>query len=683
MALEFDLAQTFYIDKDAVRQADTIFITSIDLYFKTIPVAGKTSTGIYKPGVSVYVCPVDNEIPVLDQTFPEIARVDYDNIYQSNTASTATTFSFNFPVAVKTTQSYAILVKFDGSDNEFGLWWNKGGEKILNTTNSTQVNSGKVDGFFYTITNGKQLTPLKDADLKFSIKIAKFNSTSSTFKIQNNNNEFIKFYANSISGNFKGGEYVWQNNAPSTGNVVSNSSIVTIVGTGTTFTSTLQVGDKFVITDGTVGNADVRSVVTVANNTYLTIDIAPSFSNATAKYIITPVATIYDVNGLAERLTLESSTANSAVYFTTDSFIKGVDSEASCKIEAVEDFEASFLRPSYNVFTPAGTSTNVAINVANSTYSTAAGNKVSAEIGQIRFIDSYQGVFASRSQEVLNSGTLFNNAKSFESELTFTTINPYTSPYVKEENLDAFVSRYDINNSSTNEHISQGNATSKYISKRVVLADGQDAEDLRVYLSAYKPANTSILVYGKFHNNTDPDPFDDKNWTRLELVTDSNVLSNPFNRNDLVELEYKIPYYQAGTVAAGLYTTQNGNNVITGIGATVNTEISVNDLVKIYQPNFPNNHIISIVTAANTTSLTIGDVVSNASMVSTGLLIDKISEKNSGFINIQNNNVIRYYNTSYSALDGYKTFAIKIVLLSTSEYRVPHVNDLRAIAVSA
>ena len=62
---------------------------------------------------------------------------------------------------------------------------------------------------------------------------------------------------------------------------------------------------------------------------------------------------------------------------------------------------------------------------------------------------------------------------------------------------------------------------------------------------------------------------------------------------------------------------------------------------------------------------------------------DKITEKNSGFINIQNNNVIRYYNSSYSAFDGYKNFAIKIVLLSATEYRVPHVNDIRAIAVSA
>jgi hypothetical protein len=55
MAIDFDLAQTFYIDKDSVKQADTIFITSVDLYFKTKPVAGKTKTGIYQPGASVLI----------------------------------------------------------------------------------------------------------------------------------------------------------------------------------------------------------------------------------------------------------------------------------------------------------------------------------------------------------------------------------------------------------------------------------------------------------------------------------------------------------------------------------------------------------------------------------------------------------------------------------------------------
>jgi hypothetical protein len=415
----------------------------------------------------------------------------------------------------------------------------------------------------------------------------------------------------------------------------------------------------------------------------MTIDTAPSFSNAAGFYLKTPVGTVYDFNTLNERLTLENSTANSTSYFANNGVIHGVDSSASCKIEYIENFEANQVRPAFNIITPASTYSNVAINIANSTYYQSSGNKASVENNQIKFVDTYPAIIASRSYEVLNGGTLFDGAKSLESEITFNTINIYTSPYAKEENLDLFVNRYEINNDATNEYTNSGNSTTKYVAKRVVLADGQDAEDLRVYISAYKPANTDIKVYAKFHNNVDPEPFDDKNWTILELVTDKGLLSNPSNRNDVIEFEYKVPSYHTGVSANGLYTTQLGNNVIIGTDVVVNTAISVNDLVKVYQPNFPNNHIISVVTAANTSTLTVADSISNSSMVSAGLKIEKITDTHAAFVNVQNGNIIRYYNTTNGAYDGYKTFAIKIVLLADNNYRVPHINDLRAIAVSA
>lgn len=683
MATEFDLAQSFYIDKDAVRLADVCFITSVDLYFRTKPGVGKSVTGFNKPGVSVYLCPVDNEVPNLDAAFSTFARVEYDSINTSNVAGAPTTFKFSRPIIVRTGYVYAVLIKFDGSDPDFQLWWNKAGEVVLNTTNQTQVSSGKVDGFFYTITNGKQLTALRDADLKFDLKIAKFTSSSETFKVQNNANEFLVYYANSISGNFKGGEYVWQNNAPSVGTVTVNATSTSVVGNGTLFSSTLQVGDKFVVTDGTVGNADVREVKSIANNTFLTVDYSFTFNSNTANYIKTPVATIYDVNGLAERIVLENSTANSTVMFMVDKQLNGVDSLASCKISEIEDFQASFIRPALKINTPAGTYANLTVNIANSSYVKLNNREQSAENGSVVYIDDYPGVFASRSHEVQNGATLFNNSKSFDVAMSFTTANEYVSPYASEESLDVFVNRYVINNSAEDEYKSTGNAISRYVSKRVVLADGQDAEDLRAYITGYKPANTDIKVYAKIVNGVDSEPFDDKYWTELELVTDKGILSNPYNRDDVKEFEYKIPTYHSGIAANGLYTTTFGSAVITGTGTVVNTAIAVNDVVRVYQPLFPNNHIISVVTAANTSSFTIADPISNTSMVSTGLVVEKVIEKHSAFINVQNNNVVRYFNQSYSAFDGYKIFAIKVVLLSDTDYRVPHVNDLRVIALSA
>ena len=65
------------------------------------------------------------------------------------------------------------------------------------------------------------------------------------------------------------------------------------------------------------------------------------------------------------------------------------------------------------------------------------------------------------------------------------------------------------------------------------------------------------------------------------------------------------------------------------------------------------------------------------------MLVDVITEKNSAFLNNQNFNIVRYFNKSGAKYDGYKAFAVKIVLLADNYYLVPRVTEYRAIAVSA
>ena len=63
--------------------------------------------------------------------------------------------------------------------------------------------------------------------------------------------------------------------------------------------------------------------------------------------------------------------------------------------------------------------------------------------------------------------------------------------------------------------------------------------------------------------------------------------------------------------------------------------------------------------------------------------IDVITDKSSAFLNNQNYNIVRYFNSSLAKYDGFKVFAVKIVLLSSASYLVPRVEEYRAIAVSA
>ena len=69
-----------------------------------------------------------------------------------------------------------------------------------------------------------------------------------------------------------------------------------------------------------------------------------------------------------------------------------------------------------------------------------------------------------------------------------------------------------INNTTTNEYGASGSADAKYISRTVTLADGLDAEDLKIFVNAWKPAGTDVKVFAKVLNQADGTSFTDANW---------------------------------------------------------------------------------------------------------------------------------------------------------------------------
>jgi hypothetical protein len=83
---------------------------------------------------------------------------------------------------------------------------------------------------------------------------------------------------------------------------------------------------------------------------------------------------------------------------------------------------------------------------------------------------------------------------------------------------------------------SGGNSNVRYITRRVTLADGFDSGDLRVYLTAYKPAESNIYVYYKILSQSDPDDFDDKNYQLMTQLGNENFTS--INSVDYRELTF-------------------------------------------------------------------------------------------------------------------------------------------------
>jgi hypothetical protein len=86
-----------------------------------------------------------------------------------------------------------------------------------------------------------------------------------------------------------------------------------------------------------------------------------------------------------------------------------------------------------------------------------------------------------------------------------------------------------------------------------------DAEDLRVYLTAYKPSGSNILVYYKIMHSDDSDGIGEKYWIPMTLntsqgFTSATRYSSSENQDDFLELVYDVPTW-SDTYKAGANTT--------------------------------------------------------------------------------------------------------------------------------
>jgi hypothetical protein len=159
-------------------------------------------------------------------------------------------------------------------------------------------------------------------------------------------------------------------------------------------------------------------------------------------------------------------------------------------------------------------------------------------------------------------------------------------------------------------------ASSRYISKSVTLAPGQEAEDIRCFLTAYRPNDTDLIVYSKVQNKNDVDTYFSKSWSRLLDLSSGALKSSTSNKNDYVELEYGFPVSQelfANSCNGLNAVTFNGTSAVSVYDNTIsipfaNTKFSVNDRVlyrsvtgSVITP-FSNNSYY-YVSAANTSTL--------------------------------------------------------------------------------
>jgi len=261
------------------------------------------------------------------------------------------------------------------------------------------------------------------------------------------------------------------------------------------------------------------------------------------------------------------------------------------------------------------------------------------------------------------------------SSVTFATNSIFTSTYA----------RYVINNDYTKEETNYGNAWAKHVTTKVNFADGEEAEDLLVYLTAYRPPGTDFKVYARIHNLLDSDSFDVKDWTLLEQTDGIGVYSSPNNPADMKEFTYNVTAYpNTDYVFTGTVATTLNSNTITGSNTLFTTNLVANDMVRIYQPLFPNNYMVGVVgSIGSNVSLTPTAPVSNNGLVGSGLKMDKIKFPHQAYNDILNSNVVSYFNSNMVRFDTYDTFQLKVVFLSNNDTVIPKIDDIRSVGTTA
>lgn len=627
------IAQSFTIEN--IPAAVTgVFLTKIGLYFRSKD---------FTLGCSVFVCEMENNMPdqsrIIGRAHLASSQINVSRGPTLGESLVETIFELDFPVYLLANRDYAFFIQPDGNSPNYGVWISETGN--FDVTTNEQVFSNPYSGIMFISANRKTWTAIQKEDITFNLYRARFTQTTGNAIFKNETDEYI-----SVDGFTK-----------------ANT------------TASLAVGDLVLTVDSA---ANIGNVTSIVSNT---------LTNAVS-------GRIQWVNEAEGELWIDSSTANSSSYFsnTTNptiaiyrvaqqgnaSLINANTLIAYANITSVDNLKYHVVVPKFGVLQPSRTSLEYRFKGTSTSNVIDADYKVITNEVEYEFLD-FERHAMSRSNEIND----LSSNKSSIFDITLNTTSDLVSPVINLSRKSTLFVENIINNDYTNEHTRYGNAVTKYVSKKVVLADGQEAEDLKVFLTAHRPPETDIKVFVKLWNNEDAETFDEKVWTELEYTNGGDLIyTSPTNVRDYREYEFNVPSINAVAYAAfannatstedplsGTINISNNSNIITGTGTAFNTEISVGDRIRVVSNDY--FAIRTVVNIANSTQLTVDN----------GLQASNTASLYYVFNDGGNDGIVEYRNTSNSRFIGYKEFAIKIVLLSSNPVKVPRLNDVRAIAL--
>lgn len=516
---------------------DGLFLTSVDVF-----VAEKhPNLGVWfeiremANGGSI----TKNQVP-----FSEVWYKSEDVPISPDGKSNPLNIRFPAPIFLEKNVQYALVIHTEGTNPNYYFWGARLGETDINT--GLPVQTRALKGTYYTTNNNTNWDIVPDVDLTMKFYRASFSTSAGTILLGNKPVEKLRIQ-------------------DQTQNLVRYGEVVK---TGDKFSLANVVGDDVNATDIIFGLSSGVTSTVLYKDSYLSMDktgfingenVTVSFANSTPKAIS---ASIFDLETGRAILDKYSTTVNTAIVNLTSSngLFRANDklimeaTNDTATISSVENFRYSVVdfEPSFLNFRLCSIDWEMK-TVSNT-----------ANVGTFTRISPSENYYFKDERAILsrsNEDLLLNGDRSNQVRITLSTASDFVSPVIDLGRTHSIYIDTLINNDTTNENAASGGELyNKYISKTITLADGQDAEDLKVFLTAYRPPTTDVKVWAKILHAEDSDTIARREW--IELVKSGNgenLFSSLSDMDEFKEFSYDFPAAQkTGPNGEVQYTNSQG-----------------------------------------------------------------------------------------------------------------------------
>jgi hypothetical protein len=492
------VAQTFIVDK--TNFPNGMFLNSISVFFASKP----TTDG---SPVKLYIVGTQNGYPdgnTLDHSVVSLApsEVNVSTTPQYLDSTATTKFTFSAPVYIQPGVLYAFILK--SNSNQYTMWTASNGDTALSSSvknlpsdplpsTITKISGAPYTGGLFTSQNSQTWTADQNQSLMFVADRCVF--TQSTPSIQ----------------------FVVPNKLPQ--RTLIDQSINYYLNANNLSGSTETISTTDVYTDAfNITTTDFIPTSTSIGYSYNATLVGGTASGATyvnpGKFGTPTNDDIYLADGKGERVLYANSNTSFSLYgalSTIDNAVSPMISDAGLSVYSIKwNINNAELSNSVITLTSGGTGYNA--NTTSVTISSPTGSGGS---------QAYAA--ANVANGVIQSIYLTSNGSGYITTPTVTIIDANNTPGT---GATAIITGETSKNG--------GNITAKYVTKKVVLDASLDSGDMNVYLTAYRPVNTDILVYYKILNRNDTQRFDDGSWQLMTMINNSGSLYSQ-TRSDTYE----------------------------------------------------------------------------------------------------------------------------------------------------